>query len=302
MSAPGSDLPTAIEADRIEFDGRARKLSYYVDGDGPPLLLIHSINAAASAYEMRPVFERMRHRFRTYAVDLPGYGFSDRSNRRYDVRLFTDAVHDMLDAIGKDRPNEPVLAMALSLSCEFLARAAVEEPERFRALVLITPTGFTSRSDSLRQPGATREVPGFFPFFHGGPWGRPLYNLLTRRGSIRYFLQRTYGSQDVHEEMVDYDYRTARQPGAHHAPYAFLSGRLFSKDIRSVYEQLDRPVWLPHGTKGDFKDFSGADWAKARSHWQVEAFDSGALPHWERPGAFFRSFDRFLEGLIPADG
>ena len=69
--------------------------------------------------------------------------------------------------------------------------------------------------------------------------------------------------------MVEYDWRTARQPGAQHAPFAFLSGRLFSRDIRNVYEDLHLPVYVLHGTKGDFKDFSEAGWAIARKELAV---------------------------------
>ena len=38
--------------------GRAG-LSYYVAGAGAPMLLVHSINAAGSAYEVKPIFERL---------------------------------------------------------------------------------------------------------------------------------------------------------------------------------------------------------------------------------------------------
>lgn len=288
-------LPDAVDAERRQTEGRARRLAYYVDGDGPPVLLLHSVNAAASAYEMKPVFERLRDRFRVYAVDLPGFGHSDRSDRTYDVRLYVDAVHDMLDVIAAE-DGRPVLAMALSLASEFLARAAVEAPDRFRGLVLVTPTGLNRSSDRLRRPG-TREVPGFLAIFKAPPWGRPLYRLLTSRSSIRYFLRRTYGSKDVHEDMADYDYASSHQPGAEHAPYAFLSGRLFSTDIRAVYEQLEIPVFVPHGTRGDFKDFSGAGWAESRPNWTLTPFATGALPHWQAPNLFFDSLDGFIAQL-----
>jgi pimeloyl-ACP methyl ester carboxylesterase len=42
-------------------------------------MLLHSINAAPSAYEVKPLFEQMRHTHRVFAPDLPGYGFSDPS-------------------------------------------------------------------------------------------------------------------------------------------------------------------------------------------------------------------------------
>src|SRR5512141_2005525 len=70
-------LPHALTGKRRTFSGRAGRLSYYVGGEGAPLLLIHSVNASASAYEVLPIYEHFRPRRRVYAVDLPGFGFSD---------------------------------------------------------------------------------------------------------------------------------------------------------------------------------------------------------------------------------
>lgn len=294
-ASASSTLPPAIpEAERRSHVGRAGPLSVYVAGSGPPMLLLHSINAAGSAYEIRPVFRHFMDRFRVYAPDLPGFGFSDRSERRYDVGLFVDAVYDSLDIIAMDAGDAPVHAVALSLAAEFLARAAGQVPGRFRHLTLINPTGFDRRAERLRVPGANREVPGMSRLLERAPWGPAAYRLLTVPASIRYFLRRTYGQREVDEDMVTYDCLTCRQPGAHHAPLAFISGRLFSKDARLLYGALKGPVWLPHGTRGDFADFSGADWARATPGWNVEAFPTGALPHFERPDLFFASADREL--------
>jgi len=294
-AAPGMSLPAALSGDRREIAGRAGKLSYYVAGQGAPLLLIHSINAAGSAYEVKPVYERLRVQRRVYAVDLPGFGFSDRSDRRYDIRLFVDAVHDMLDLIAREEGGTPLDVMAVSLASEFAARACSEAPHRFRSLALVTPTGFSRGAGKLRgEPGASREIPGMYGFFTFPLWTQAVYDLLVSRRSIRYFLQRTYGSKEIDEGMLEYDYLTTHQPGARHAPYAFVSGRLFSRDIRSVYEKLDLPIWVPHATRGDFRDFSEADWARARPNWTFQPFDSGALPHFEHSGRFLEAYERFL--------
>ena len=288
-------LTLALDAERRELEGSSGRLGYYVAGRGRPLLLLHSINAAGSAYEIRPAFEHARRGHRCYAPDLPGYGFSDRSARRYDAALFCDAVRDMLDAIAAECGPGPVDALALSLSAEFLARVAAESPARFRTLALVTPTGFRRGSDRLRGPaGASREVPGLYGALTFPLWRGPLFGALVSRASIRYFLKRTYGSDAVDEGLVDYAWLTTHQPGAHHAPYAFLSGRLFSADIREVYERLALPVWVAHGTRGDFRDFSEAGWLAGRPNWSSQAFDCGALVHFERPDEFFPSWDAFL--------
>lgn len=289
-------LKPALDADIKVTDSRAGHVSYYVAGDGPPLLLIHSINAAGSAYEVKPIFDRYRESHRVYVPDLPGFGLSDRSPRDYTIRLYVDAIHDMLEAIASDIGQSKIDALALSLSSEFLARTATEAPSRLRTLAMVTPTGFRKGSDRLRGPDeSTREMRLLASIVDVPLWRRSLFKGLVTPRVVRYFLRRTWGSGDIDEDLAAYDDLTTHQPGAEHAPLAFLSGRLFSGDIRNVYERLELPVWLAHGTRGDFKDFSEAGWAKQRDNWRVQAFDSGALPHFELPKAFFAAYDAFLE-------
>ena len=298
--AAGYDLPRPVRGTLKTIERRAGRLAAYVAGEGAPLLLIHSINAAGSAYEVGPIFEHLRARRRVWAIDLPGFGGSDRSARDYNVRLFVDAVHDAIDAIAEDAGERPVDALALSLSSEFLARAASERPERFQSLAFVTPTGFDKRSDTLRKPeGSTRAMPWLNNLLEVPPWRRGLFDLLVSRRSIRFFLKKTFGSDQIDQGLADYAYQTTHQPGARHAPYAFVSGKLFSTDIRTVYERLAMPVWLAHGTKGDFQDFSGAGWVESRSNWRVQPFDTGALPQFEVPDAFLAAYDAFLARLEP---
>jgi pimeloyl-ACP methyl ester carboxylesterase len=289
-------LPPALAGDRRAFGGRAGSLSAYLDGPAgaTPLLLIHSVNAAASAYEVKPIYDRLRRERRVVAIDLPGFGFADRRPRDYTLRLYADAVHDALDLVAEESGAAPVDIVALSLAGEFAARAITEAPARARTLTLVTPTGFSRATPLQGAPESSREVPGVLRALRVPLWRRALYDALTSRPSIRYFLQRTYGRKEIDEALVDYDYLTARQPDAEHAPLAFLSARLFSRDVRAVYARLKLPVWVPHATRGDFKDFSAANWAQARANWRFEALPTGALPHFEMPDAFADNLRAFL--------
>ena len=105
MSRPPT-LPRALDAELHETKGRAGRLAYYVGGDGPPLLLIHSINAAASAYEVKPVYDRMRTLRRVYSVELPGYGHSDRLRTAVRPGQTSASVHARTVATGADSPRE----------------------------------------------------------------------------------------------------------------------------------------------------------------------------------------------------
>jgi pimeloyl-ACP methyl ester carboxylesterase len=270
-------------------------LRAYVKGQGKPLLLVHTINAAASAAEVRPIFDWMSQHRTVYAIDLPGYGASERSDRLYSPRLMTDAILDLARYIRTQRGDNPIDAMAASLSCEFLARAAVEQPTTFSTLSLVSPTGMTGLKLRQASEGSTYGQSWLLSTLRGPGWGRHLFKGLTRPGVIRYFLNKTWGSRAIDETMYEYALWTTRQPGAEHAPLCFLSAQMFSADITSVYDRLSLPVWMSHGVRGDFVDYRGKERFASRGNWRFTVFDSGALPYFEHPQAFGETMLEFMD-------
>lgn len=282
-------LPPALSAEAITFDG----IHCYVAGDGPPLLLVHSVNAAASAAEVRPLFERYRHNRRVFALDLPGFGLSDRSDRDYNPRLMTDALHATLAQIQQQCGDVPVDALASSLGCEFLARAVVEAPERFSRLALVSPTGLQGNAVLRQADGSTRAIGWLHTLLRQPLWAAWLFRQLARPGVVRYFLERTWGSKHIDETLCAYCVSSAHQPGARHAPLHFLARGLFSADIHRVYESLTHPVWMSHGVRGDFTDFRALNRLRLPQPWQRTVFATGALPYFEAR-EFGARFDDFL--------
>ena len=303
VSRVAEPLPAAVSGERFEFDSPAGRLSAYVAGQGPPLLLIHSINASASAAEMKPLHEHYRASRTVFSIDLPGYGFADRSDRQYTPRLMTDAVHAITEHIRARHGLAPIDALALSLSCEFLARAAAQAPSLYRSVALVSPTGFRGLQAWRGTPGSTRGQPWLYKALRGpgNRWGGALFRALTKPGVVRYFLRRTWGSQEIDEALWAYDVLTTRVAGAEHAPLHFLAANLFSADIHTIYEQLKMPVWVSHGVRGDFTDYRGLVIVKDRPNWQFSIFPTGALPYFEVPVDFCNAFDQFLASPPPAE-
>ena len=295
-------LPPALGGERVEFDSDAGRLSAYVAGRGPAMLLIHSINAAASAAEVRPLYEHFRASHTVLALDLPGFAFSDRDDRVYSPRLMTDAVLGAARYVQTLCGARPIDALGVSLGAEFVARAATERPGTFRGLAFVSPTGL-NHSKPLRGPaGSTLAIPGLHALLRGPGWGGAIYRLLTSPSVIRYFLERTWGGKEIDEALWRYDLVTARQPGASHAPLYFLSGGLFSRDIDSIYEMLRLPVWMSHGVRGSFTDYRQEALVKARANWRFSVFPTGALPFFELPIAFCTEYEKFLgEGALAAE-
>lgn len=295
-------LPAALSGERHELNGPLGRIVFYVAGPHSgataptPMLLIHSINAAASAYEMRPLYEHYRADRPVYALDLPGYGQSDRSARTYTPRLMTDAVLAVAREVQRLH-GKRLDAVALSLSCEYLARAAHEDPGLFRSATLISPTGFNRIRPLEGPPGSNRGKSWLLSLLSFRVWAASLFALLTRPGVIRYFLQRTWGSKLIDEGLFEYCCLTTRQPGAANAPFYFLSGFLFSGDINAVYESLQLPVWMAHGVRGDFVDYRYSWAVKQKANWTVQSFQTGALPYFERLEEFVHGYESFLAGV-----
>lgn len=288
MHAP--PLVPALPGERFELGG----VSCYVAGEGPPLLLVHTVNAAASAAEVRPLFEHYRASRTVFAPDLPGYGFSRRDDIVYTPRLMTDALHTVVAEVRRRCGAQPVDALAVSLGCEFLARAAAERPAHFGRLALVSPTGLMGRTARRGPPGGTRAVPGLHRALAQPLWAQMLFDALTRPAVVRYFLRRTWGGPGIDAQMAEYAILTARQPGARHAPLHFLGAGLFSADIHAVYEALKGPVWACHGVRGDFTDYRYLPLLKPARPWRTTVFPTGALPYFEVPEAFRAEFDALL--------
>jgi len=304
---PTVPLPLAMQAERRDLATPCGSLSLYRAGPDdalvspdrsaslPPLLLLHSVNAAASAAEMAPLFAHYRQKRVVYALELPGFGFSDRSDRPYNVRLMTDALQLALTAIQAETGGVAADVVALSLSCEFAARVSGETPQLIRRLAMVSPTGFSGKKRRYGPAGSVIGPPWLLRLLRWPRWSEGVYRTLTRPAVIRYFLARTWGSDAIDEALWRYDLLTTRQAGARFAPLYVGSAQLFSADINSLYEALTGLVWVSMATRGDFTDYQGRTTVGHRSNWQFHTVEGGALPYFEDLPAFTRRLDPFWD-------
>jgi pimeloyl-ACP methyl ester carboxylesterase len=295
------ELPPALPAGRHTFESAAGTVSYYAEheGTGRPLVLIHSINAAASAYELRPLFAACRGRRPVYAPDLPGFGFSERGDRTYSPALYVAAITDLLRT--QVREAGPIDLVALSLGGEFAARVALEAPELVRSLTLISPSGLGADDGSLgvsQRAARDRRGDGLLRAFSFPLWGQGFYDLLSTEASIRYYLRKSFvGVPDP--GLVTYGYAASHQPGARHAPLHFISGKLFTPDIRAtVYERLAQPTLVIYDRDG-FVSFDALPAILARrTNWRAERIaPTLGLPQFEETARTVAALDRFWAAI-----
>ena len=79
------------------------RLHYAEAGSGPPLLLMHA--SARSHRSFRHMLPLLAPRFRTVAVDLPGFGASAPLPRGTSIEAMAGAIAEFLDACGLGRAH-----------------------------------------------------------------------------------------------------------------------------------------------------------------------------------------------------
>jgi pimeloyl-ACP methyl ester carboxylesterase len=113
---------------------RRARLSTFEAGSGPPVVALHGLGATKGSF--LPTAAELGERFRVIAVDLPGFGDSDKPiGASYDARFFARAVIDLLDTLELDR----VHLVGNSLGGRIALEIGVLDPDRVDRLALLCP-------------------------------------------------------------------------------------------------------------------------------------------------------------------
>lgn len=112
------------------------KIGYIDTGAGEEtLFLIHGLGSNAKGWSRNiPVLAR---NFRVIAVDLPGYGYSQKEDYPYGLEFYADVLTQMLDELGIDKATW----VGHSMGGQISIHAALKYPERVKNLILVAPAG-----------------------------------------------------------------------------------------------------------------------------------------------------------------
>ena len=278
---------TPLPVEPTFFTWRDYQVALYSAGVGTPVLLIHSINAAASAFEMRGPFLGLQDTFRVHALDLPGYGRSDRPARCYRPDDYIDVILQVLQQF-----DEPAVVIASSLSATYAVNAALRYPEQVRSMVLVCPTGISL----LVQPPGLVEWAIYRMLY--GPVGDAVFDGLTSRRATRYFLkQEAYANWSmITPDVVDSFYQASHQPGAKYAPICFVTN-LLNCSIADTFSSLTQPILIVWGRDAQTTPLAQADEFLARNPNAVLKVIDGCsmLAQDERPDEFNALVCDFLQ-------
>jgi pimeloyl-ACP methyl ester carboxylesterase len=137
-------------------------------GVGTPVLFVHGWGGWHQYW--RHVWPRMVPRFRSLAVDLPGFGWSEKPDNRSPFTL--EWYADWLGALLDVKKASPAVVVGHSMGGTVSTLLALRHPEKVERLVLINPiahgaTALSGRTKFLTAPGVRQIMFGLTRFDSG---------------------------------------------------------------------------------------------------------------------------------------
>jgi pimeloyl-ACP methyl ester carboxylesterase len=193
-------------------------------GAGRPVVLIHGFGG--STFSFRHLLPALAGRFRAIALDLKGFGYSDRpGDSDYSETAQARLVHDFLEQMGVDR----AIVIGHQMGGSIALRLAAEWPEMVERLVLIATTPERS------GPRATKVMRPFVPVVAALTFQNPAVRKRLFRGTV-------YDADFLTDEVLQGYFLPFRIRGSMKALSKMMVDR--ARDPAIDYSKVQQPVLL----------------------------------------------------------
>lgn len=184
------------------------RIHYEVAGDGEPIVLVHGFGGSTFSWRLN-IGPLAAAGYRVYAIDLPGFGFSERTSKPVFTSLdWARLIREFLGRVGI--PETRTVVIGNSMGGAVALRFAVEFPELTRGLVLTAPAVYFRRD--WRRVRVLFDVPVFGPAIIRAAY----YVLLARGSGAERIIASAYGDRidQVTREMRESMTRPLRVRGS----------------------------------------------------------------------------------------
>jgi pimeloyl-ACP methyl ester carboxylesterase len=222
------------------------RLRYVEAGDGPPLVLLHTLRTQLDLFQR--VLPELSRRYRVYAVDLPGHGHSDIPAADYTADYFIGKIAGFLDRLGIERA---VVAGESIGGAIALALAARRHP-RVRAAAAINPYDYDRGRGAMRSSALARLLFSVqtVPVLGGTVMRLRQYPIITA-----VFEGGLHRLKSMPGPLAREMYQVGNRPGHAEAFTSLVRHWPTWETLRAEYGGIDHPVLLLYGDH----DWSRAD-------------------------------------------
>lgn len=275
---------------------------YTVQGEGQPLLLIHGFGASVGHW--RKNIPRLADAgYKVFAIDLLGFGGSDKPALDYSVELWQQQLYDF----WKDKINEPTVFVGNSIGGLLTLMMLTQYPEISKGGVLINCAGgLNHRPEELQFPLSV--IMGTFTQLVATPGlGKFVFNQVRRKSRIRNTLKQVYCDRAaITDELVELLYQPSCDPGAQKVFASVLTAPAGPKP-KDLLPQVQCPLLVLWGEDDPWTPISGAKIYQdlSESNSQVEFYpipQAGHCAHDEKPEAVNQLMINWLSRVSVTSG
>ena len=203
-------LTLANQLEKHFWTWQGHQIQYTVMGTGKPLVLIHGFGASIGHWRKNiPILAASG--YRVFAIDLLGFGASDKPPLDYSLGLWQQQLKDFWEV----HIAEPTVFIGNSIGALLSLMLVSDYPEITAGGILINSAGgLNHRSDELNLH--LRLVMGVFTRLVKSKITGPfLFNRIREKSRIRRTLSQVYCNPEaITEELVDILYQPSCDPGA----------------------------------------------------------------------------------------
>lgn len=267
----------------LNWNWQGHKIAYTVMGEGKPLLLIHGFGISLGHWRKNiPVLAEAG--YQVFAIDLLGFGGSDKPDQDYTVELWQQQIKDFWTA----KIQAPTYFVGNSIGGLLSLMVITEFPEiAAGGIVINCAGGLNHRPDELNLP--LRLVMGGFTKLVSFPLtGKFLFNRIRQKSRIRNTLSQVYCDPSaITDELVDIIYNPAWDDGAQQVFASVLSAPPGPKPSQ-LLAKLVHPLLVLWGEDDPWVPISGATIYQklTETNERVEFHaipKAGHCPHDEKP-------------------
>lgn len=215
------------DATFLQVDGvRLRYLD--TGGDGPPVVLLHGFASAIENWA--PVIPKLQGRYRLIALDLKGFGWSDRPEGDYSPQEEARLVVGLMDRLGVQR----AAVVAHSWGSSVALALALQAPERVSRIALYDAWVYED------------QIPSFFLWARADGLGEFLVGAWYDERPDDRMTAAFYDKSMISEALIDEVEDALDRPGTKAAALAAIRGQRFS-DLETSYGRIQKPTLLLWG-------------------------------------------------------
>ncbi|GMH25189.1 hypothetical protein Nepgr_027032 [Nepenthes gracilis] len=278
---------------------KGHKIHYVEQGEGPPVVLIHGFGA--SAFHWRYNIPALAERYKVYALDLLGFGWSEKAIVEYDFMVWKEQVVDFLKEVVK----EQAILVGNSLGGFTALASAAELPEQVVGIVLLNSAGRfgdtnaeSNRSEETVIQRFIKPVKEIFQRFVIGL----LFWQAKQPARIVSVLKSVYiNPSNVDDYLVESITSPASDPNAGEVYYRLmtqLNANLQKYTLDEVLSKLSCPILL---IWGDLDPWTGPDKAIRIKEFYANSLlvnlQAGHCPHDEVPELVNKALLDWLSNL-----